>query len=135
MPPILRAFTAVFVGGLAGSAARWIIDLGVTSAAGNSWPIGILLVNLSGSFLMGFVVGHGFGRWPAWLRLGVTTGFLGSYTTLSSVSLGVAVPIIHLGAGGFTAVALYAIVTVVLGVVAAVWGLRLGHARREAVSA
>jgi CrcB protein len=84
---------------------------------------------------MGFVVGHGFGSWPAWLRLGVTTGFLGSYTTLSAVSLGVVVPIIHLGAGRFTAVTLYAIATVVLGVVAAVWGLRLGHARREAVSA
>ena len=135
MPPILRAFVAVFAGGLAGSAARLAIDFTISLISDDSWPFGILFVNLTGSFAMGFVVGHGFGSWPAWLRLGVTTGFLGSYTTLSAVSLGVVVPIIHLGAGRFTAVTLYAIATVVLGVVAAVWGLRLGHARREAVSA
>ncbi len=134
MPPILRAFTAVFVGGLAGSAARWIIDLGVTSAAGNSWPIGILLVNLSGSFLMGYVVGHGFGRWPAWLRLGVTTGFLGSYTTLSAISLSVVLTVNTGGLDGVGIAALYATASIVLGVTVALWGLRLGGRRSEAVS-
>ena len=134
MPPILRAFTAVFVGGLAGSAARWIIDLGVPAAAGNSWPIGILLVNLSGSFLMGYVVGHGFGRWPAWLRLGVTTGFLGSYTTLSAISLSVVLTVNTGGLDGVGIAALYATVSIVLGVTVALWGLRLGGRRGAAVA-
>jgi CrcB protein len=119
---------------LAGSAARWIIDLGVTSAAGNSWPIGILLVNLSGSFLMGYVVGHGFGRWPAWLRLGVTTGFLGSYTTLSAISLSVVLTVNTGGLDGVGIAALYATASIVLGVTVALWGLRLGGRRSEAVS-
>lgn len=131
----LRAFLAVFVGGLAGSSARFAIDLAVTGIAGDWWPYGILVINLTGSFAMGFVVGHGFGAWPAWLRMGVTTGLLGSYTTLSAISLDVAVPIIRHGLAGLTVMAPYAIGSIVLGVVAAVWGLRLGGRRREAVSA
>lgn len=123
----LRAFLAVFVGGLAGSALRFIIDVSVTEFAGEWWPYGILVVNLTGSFAMGYIVGHGFGSWPAWLRLGSTTGFLGSYTTLSAISLDVAVPIIRHGFAGVAVMLPYAIGSIVLGVVVAVWGLRLGQ--------
>lgn len=135
MQQSLRAFLAVFVGGVAGSAARFAIDLAVTELAGEWWPYGILVINLTGSFVMGFIVGHGFGTWPAWLRMGVTTGFLGSYTTLSAISLDVAIPIIRHGVAGLTVMAPYAFGSIVLGVVAAVWGLRLGGRRREAVDA
>ena len=135
MPPILRAFVAVFAGGLAGSAARLAIDFTISFISGDSWPFGILFVNLTGSFAMGFVVGHGFGSWPAWLRLGVTTGFLGSYTTLSAVSLSVVATAITGGLAGVAGVALYAIGSIVLGLAAAVWGLRLGGRRSEPVSA
>jgi CrcB protein len=127
----LRAFLAVFVGGLAGSALRFIIDVSVTEFAGEWWPYGILVVNLTGSFAMGYIVGHGFGSWPAWLRLGSTTGFLGSYTTLSAISLDVAVPIIRHGVAGVAVMLPYAIGSIILGVVAAVWGLRLGKRLAE----
>lgn len=134
MPETLKAFIAVFVGGLAGSATRLLLDIAVTSVAGEWWPFGILLINLTGSFAMGYIVGHGFGRWHAWARMGVTTGFLGSYTTLSAISLDVAVPIIRHGVAGLTVMAPYAIGSIILGVVASVWGLRLGGLRREVVA-
>lgn len=127
--PTLKAFIAVFVGGLVGSAARLAVDVTVTSFVWDLWPFGIIVVNLIGSFLMGYVVGHGFRTWPSWLRLGATTGVLGSFTTLSAISLDVAVPIVQDGIAGIAVMAPYAIGSIILGVVAAVWGLRLGQSR------
>lgn len=128
----LRAFVAVFVGGLAGSAARLALDLSVTSMVGDRWPYGILVVNIAGAFAMGFVVGRGAAAWPTWLRLGITTGFLGAFTTLSAISLDVALPVISQGLPGLVLMVPYAIGSVVVGVVAAVWGLRLGRSQRGA---
>lgn len=126
----LKALLAVFVGGLAGSATRFLIDLSVTTVAGEWWPYGILVINLTGSFLMGYFVGHGLSSRPAWARMGLTTGFLGSYTTLSAISLDVAVPMIRHGFSGFLVMAPYAVGSIVLGVVVAVWGLRVGQRSR-----
>ena len=130
----LKALIAVFCGGLAGSAARFLIDLSVTTVTGEWWPYGILVINLTGSFLMGFFVGHGMSSRPAWARMGLTTGFLGSYTTLSAISLDVAVPIIRHGFSGFLVMAPYAVGSIVLGVVVAVWGLRVGQRSRGAAA-
>lgn len=121
-----KALLAVFVGGLAGSATRFAVDLSVTELFSEWWPYGIFVINLTGSFAMGYFVGYGFASWPAWLRLGATTGFLGSYTTLSAISLDVAVPIVRHGFAGAAVMLPYAISSIVLGMVVAVWGLRLG---------
>ena len=134
MPDSLKAVFAVFVGGLLGSAARFAVDFSVTTIVGEWWPYGILLINLSGSAAMGYIVGHGFGRIPAWARLGITTGFLGSFTTLSAISLDVAVPVIRHGGAGLALMAPYAVGSIILGVVCAVWGLRLGTRRREVLT-
>ena len=134
VPETLKAFIAVFVGGIAGSATRLFVDLGVTHFIGDWWPYGILVINLTGSFLMGFFVGHGMSSRPAWARMGLTTGFLGSYTTLSAISLDVAVPIIRHGFSGFLVMAPYAVGSIVLGVVVAVWGLRVGQRSRGAAA-
>ena len=129
MPLSASALLAVFAGGVLGSAARFAVELGVTGLVGDSWPYGVLAVNLVGSFLMGFIVGQGFPRWPGWVRVGATTGFLGSFTTLSAISLDVAVPILRNGVSGFALMAPYAIGSIVVGVVVAWWGLRLGLSR------
>jgi len=129
VPLTASALLAVFAGGLLGSAARFAVELGVTGVVGDSWPYGVLVVNLVGSFVLGFVVGRGFPRWPEWLRVGATTGFLGSFTTLSAISLDVAVPILRNGVSGFAFMAPYAIGSIVVGVVVAWWGLRLGLSR------
>ena len=55
----------------------------------DEFPWATFVVNVSGSFLLGFVVtvlGDRLALAP-WLRAAVTTGFLGAYTTFSTVSL------------------------------------------------
>jgi CrcB protein len=67
--------------GGAGAVARYSVDAAVSARAGRAFPLGILVVNLSGAFLLGLLVGaavHGDAY-----RL-AATGVLGSYTTFST---------------------------------------------------
>ena len=134
VPAHLKPLLAVFVGGVIGSAAR----IGLTLVAGRIddywWPYPTLLINLVGSFALGYLVGHGTSSVPAWLRLGVTTGFLGAFTTLSAISLDVAVPIVRHGLGPLLVFGSYAIGSIVMGLVCAIAGLRLGARRSEATT-
>lgn len=130
MPPFLAALFAVFVGGIVGSSARLAIEFGAVSVLGDSWPYGVLIVNVTGSFFIGWAVGHGLDRFPDWARTGVTAGVLGSFTTLSALSLDIAAPTLQDGIVGLAVIAPYAIGSVVVGLIAALWGLRLGQSRR-----
>jgi CrcB protein len=129
-----KSLLAVFVGGLLGSAAR----IGISLIAGRIdeywWPYPILFVNLFGSFALGFLVGRGMGKLPAWLQLGITTGFLGGFTTLSAISLDVAVPAVRHGFVTLLVMGSYAVGSIVLGLVSAIVGLRLGSRRSEVTS-
>jgi len=78
---------AVASGGALGSLTRAVLDLpAFTSGEINLWTI--LLVNLVGAGLLGFVTGHGTPSWSLQVRAGVTTGFLGSFTTFSAIMTG-----------------------------------------------
>ena len=77
---------AVALGGAAGSLARW--QLGVWLRTAGGFPYVTLLVNVSGSFLIGFLAAYCTRQAPAeWLRLGLMTGVLGGFTTFSAFSL------------------------------------------------
>ena len=127
-----KTLLAVFVGGAAGSLARLLVGLAVGQIPGLWWPLGTVSVNLVGSFLLGVVIGHGLHHVPAWAKLGITTGFFGAFTTLSAISLDVAMPIIRQGATGALVMIPYAVGSAIAGVVCAVIGLRLGARRSEA---
>ena len=124
---------AVFVGGLLGSAARVVITLVAGQIDDYWWPYPTLVINLIGSFALGYIVARGMPSVPAWMRLGVTTGFLGAFTTLSAISLDVAVPIVRHGVGPLVVMGTYAVGSIIMGLVLAVAGLRLG-ARRSAAT-
>jgi len=75
---------AVGVGGALGATARALIDLSSLGAgSGNLWSL--LLVNIVGAGTLGVVIGHGTPRLSEPLRAGLTTGFLGSFTTFSAI--------------------------------------------------
>jgi CrcB protein len=122
----LKSVLAVFVGGIVGSAAR----IGITLVAGQIddywWPYPTLVINLMGSFALGYLVARGMPSLPAWMRLGVTTGFLGAFTTLSAISLDVAMPIVRHGVGPLGVMGSYAVGSIIMGLVCAIAGLRLG---------
>ncbi len=129
----LKSVLAVFVGGLLGSAARVVITLVAGQIDDYWWPYPTLVINLIGSFALGYIVARGVPSVPAWMRLGVTTGFLGAFTTLSAISLDVAVPIVRHGVGPLVVMGTYAVGSIIMGLVFAIAGLRLG-ARRSAAT-
>lgn len=82
-----KSLLAVIVGGSLGCVLRWAIGLKFNTAIPNL-PLGTLLVNLIGGFVIGAAMAF-FLKTPsldlAW-RLFVTTGFCGGLTTFSTFS-------------------------------------------------
>ena len=79
----------VFLGAGVGGALRHGVNVGAARLFGYGFPFGTLVVNVMGSFLMGLVAGYfafrpGMGQH---LRLFLTTGVLGGFTTFSAFSL------------------------------------------------
>jgi CrcB protein len=76
----------VCVGGALGSGARYLVATWVAEAFGTAFPRGTILVNLVGSFLIALVMGLSLrtGAVPPRVRLFLTTGVMGGFTTYSS---------------------------------------------------
>src|SRR5262245_2489408 len=81
----------IFVGGGLGSLARWGVSGWIANTIGETFPWGTLLVNISGSFVIGLFasVTGPEGRWfvPGSFRQFFMLGICGGYTTFSSFSL------------------------------------------------
>jgi CrcB protein len=82
----LETALAVSAGGLLGANARYAVGLWAAERWGAFFPWGTLLINVSGSFLLGFyltlVTERFIGR--STTRLFLATGFLGAFTTFST---------------------------------------------------
>ena len=79
-------FLIVFVGGGAGALARYIAGTAIMARYAGRFPLGTLVINVTGSFLIGLIMTVFTERidiHPNW-RLALVTGFLGGYTTFSS---------------------------------------------------
>ena len=77
---------AVAVGGAIGSVARYLVGIGSGKLFGINFPWGTLIINITGSFLIGVLMTLLTERWrphPNW-RLFLVVGVLGGYTTFSS---------------------------------------------------
>lgn len=89
MSSITLALTIAVAGGI-GAAARYAIDTTVTTLLKPRFPWGIMLVNLSGSFALGWVTGLALdgGFWlDSDLARIIAIGLLGGYTTFSTASI------------------------------------------------
>lgn len=82
-------YLVVFVGAGIGGALRQFIGLAATRELGDGFPYGTLLINISGSALMGLIIClfHARDVQNDALRTFLTTGVLGGYTTFSTFSL------------------------------------------------
>lgn len=76
---------ALIVAGGLGAGARYLLDGAVMKGRREAFPLGILLVNIIGSFALGIVTGLGATIAPAWVAI-VGVGLLGGFTTFSTVS-------------------------------------------------
>lgn len=77
----------VALGGALGSVARFLVSLGLERALGPGYPWGTTAVNLLGSFSFGllFSLWESKGGMPAPLRLVALSGFMGAFTTFSTL--------------------------------------------------
>ncbi|KMO19250.1 fluoride efflux transporter CrcB [Methylobacterium platani] len=82
------SYLVVFLGAGLGGALRHGVNLWA-ARAGSSFPFGTMLINIVGSVLMGALTGWfaARGGGPQALRLFLTTGILGGFTTFSTFSL------------------------------------------------
>ena len=79
-------YLLILLGGGAGSLARYLAGSAITGRLGARFPIGTMVVNVTGCFLIGLVMTlltERFQPHPYW-RLLLVVGFLGGYTTFSS---------------------------------------------------
>ena len=76
----------VMVGGAGGALARYMLQV-IALRLGFSSQIGILAVNVSGSFALGLLLSLWLGKtsYPPGLQLLLAVGFLGSFTTFSTL--------------------------------------------------
>lgn len=73
-------------GGL-GAVSRFVVDGLVRTRVSAVFPVGTVLINVSGSFVLGLLIGLVLARAvPDELRIVVGTGFCGGYTTFSTAS-------------------------------------------------
>jgi CrcB protein len=85
---ILPRLAWICAGGAAGSGARYLVSVWTAGVFGTDMPYGTLLVNVSGSFLIGLLMQLGStGEWLSpTLRATLAVGVLGGFTTYSSFS-------------------------------------------------
>lgn len=116
MSPLVFVLAAL-AGGL-GAGIRYLVDVGVAKLTGTRFPWGVFLINLTGSFALGLIVG----ALPE-ASFVVGTGFLGGYTTFSTAMLDT-VALWRDGERG--ASAFNAVGMLLLGLLAAFAGLAVG---------
>jgi CrcB protein len=117
-------YLIVFLGAGIGGALRHGVNVGAARMFGYGLPFGTLIVNIAGSFAMGLLAGYfafrpGIGQH---LRLFLTTGILGGFTTFSAFSLDAALLIER---HAYATAAGYAVGSVAASVSALFFGLAL----------
>ena len=115
-------YVIVFFGGGLGAALRHGMNIAAARVLGTAFPYGTLIINVTGSILMGLIAGYFAFKGGAsqhW-RLFLTTGILGGYTTFSAFSLDAA---LLYERGESWAAALYVVLSVVLSILGLFAGL------------
>ena len=74
------------LGGFLGALSRYVVSDWAAQKWGPAFPYGTLIINLAGSFILGFFLAASTERIPVdpRLRLFLATGFLGAFTTFST---------------------------------------------------
>ena len=85
----MNRYLLISLGAILGANARYLVNTWAIDRIGAGFPYGTLLVNVSGSLVLGFIVGAASGRIAISpeLRFFLGVGFLGAYTTFSSYAV------------------------------------------------
>lgn len=112
----------VALGSAIGGASRYALTLFIQQRSATPFPVGTLVVNVTGSLVLGFVLRYALGSpaVSAEVRALLTTGFCGGYTTFSTFSYETVALIED---GDYRRAALYIAGSLVLSLVAAFVGI------------
>jgi CrcB protein len=116
----LQKYLLIALGGAAGSIARYWVGSTVSGRIGTKFPYGTFVINITACVIIGFALTFLSKRAdlsPAWRYL-VPIGFIGAYSTFSTYEWET---LSTLRSGAFFLAALYAVGSLLLGLVA-VWG-------------
>ena len=85
----MNRYLMVGLGGFAGAIARFWLGGYISNRLGSRFPYGTLVINITGSFLIGLIVTLLAERmhWSANWRYLIPIGFIGAYTTFSTFEL------------------------------------------------
>jgi CrcB protein len=115
------AILVIAIGGAIGSVLRYVLGGFFQRSSASGFPVGTLLVNVTGSFLIGALAQHFMNTQTHPLtRAALITGLCGGYTTFSAFSLET-VALIEGGEIGKAAA--YLVLSVMLSVAAAFAGM------------
>jgi len=117
----------IALGGAAGAVSRFVLDTFVTERLGGAFPFGTLVINVSGSVAIVLLFALAIERslLPAAIRGPAMIGFIGAYTTFSTLML----ETWRLAEDGAVALSIVNLVgSALLGMLAVVAGLAVGRA-------
>ena len=112
----------VALGSAVGGASRFALSTFLQQRASSAFPVGTLVVNITGSLVLGFVLRYALGSpsVSAEVRALLTVGFCGGYTTFSTFSYET---VVLMEAGDYRRAALYIALSVVLSLAATFVGM------------
>lgn len=119
-------FVLIAIFGAVGTLARYGLQGLIQVRAGGTFPYGTLTINLTGCFLLGLIGQLTLNRLvipPDW-RVAIAVGFFGGYTTFSSFAWETAK---MLEDGEWLPATLYVAISVFVGVLLSVAGIRLAN--------
>jgi CrcB protein len=123
----LQKYFLIAAGGALGSVARYWVGATIGGRMGTRFPYGTFVINLTACMIIGFsltYLGRRLELSPAW-RYFIPVGFIGAYSTFSTYEWET---LSTLRAGAFALAALYALGSLVLGLVATWLGAVLAEA-------
>lgn len=83
----MGSYLVISIGAVLGANTRYLLGGWIGGQVSSSFPWGTFVINVTGSLVIGLVLGLAADRvMPWWWRPGVAIGFLGAYTTFSTFS-------------------------------------------------
>ena len=125
----MQKYLLIAAGGALGSIARYWVGSTIAGRMGTRFPFGTFVINMTACIIIGFsltYLGKRAGLSPAW-RFFIPVGFIGAYSTFSTYEWET---LSTMRSGAFFLAAIYAVGSLVLGLIS-VWG---GSLLAEALS-
>lgn len=108
---------------MCGTGLRLLVDT-LLPHSDAQFPLGTLLVNVAGTFVLALLVARFWSGASEWLRAGLGAGLLGSFTTFSAVAVSL---VAQTSTGLWMMAGAYLLLSLSLGLAAAALGLRVGR--------